>query len=144
MKTVLLVNVAATLLMCGVIWMVQLVHYPLFSEVGESTYVRYQNGHQTLITLLVGPLMLIEAGTALLLLAQPPQGVPAWMTWAGMALVAVVWGATFFLSVPQHAVLSAGFDAEAHRALVSSNWVRTLAWSGRGVLVLAMVALTMR
>ena len=51
---VLLANVAATLFMVGLIWMVQVVHYPLLDGVGEQNYVRYQQRHQSNITYVVG------------------------------------------------------------------------------------------
>ena len=51
---VLLANVAATLFMVGLIWMVQVVHYPLLDDVGEQNYVRYQQRHQSNITYVVG------------------------------------------------------------------------------------------
>jgi len=53
----LVVNVVATLLM---VWMVQIVHYRLFDDVGEQNYLRYQQRHQTNITCVVGPVMLIR------------------------------------------------------------------------------------
>jgi len=42
--------------------------------------------------------------------------------------------------VPLHGRLARGFDAIAHRRLVSTNWVRTGGWSVRGVLALLMTA----
>lgn len=34
--TILLANVVSTLFMVGLIWMVQIVHYPLFDDVGQE------------------------------------------------------------------------------------------------------------
>ena len=48
-----------------------------------------------------------------------------------------------FLSVPQHAVLARGFDADAHASLVTTNWVRTVAWSARGLMLLWIVERTL-
>ena len=44
------------------------------------------------------------------------------------------------LQVPQHRILEGGFDPAAHRFLVSSNWVRTIAWTARGVVALFLLA----
>ena len=55
--TILLANVVSTLFLVGLIWMVQVVHYPLFDDVGEPNYVSYQQRHQTSITYIVGPMM---------------------------------------------------------------------------------------
>ena len=53
--SVLLVNLVATLFLVGLIWMVQIVHYPLFDDVDEQSYVSYQQRHQSSITYIVGP-----------------------------------------------------------------------------------------
>lgn len=138
MKLLLLVHLGATLCLVGLIWTIQVVHYPLMGDVGSDAFGRYHAAHSTAISWLVIPLMLTELGTALLLLRYPFDGstVPAWV---GLVLLGVIWLSTALLQVPQHGVLASGFNAEAHRVLVLSNWVRTFAWSARGVLVLWMV-----
>ena len=45
--------------------------------------------------------------------------------------------------MPLHGRLAQGFDAVAHRRLVSTNWVRTAGWSVRGLLALLMTARVM-
>lgn len=137
---VLLVQAFASLALTGLIWCIQVVHYPLFAAVGRDEFVRYEADHARLITLVVGPLMLVELGAALWLVAMRPAGVPAWMAWTGLALVAAIWLSTAAIQVPCHAKLAAGFDPEVHARLVSSNWIRTVAWTARGVLALAMIA----
>jgi hypothetical protein len=143
-KTVLLVNLAATLVMVGVIWVVQIVHYPLFGRVGATSFAVYGLEHARRITYVVGPPMIVEAVTALLLLAVRPEGITLRQVWVGVALVVAVWASTFFVQVPLHNTLGGGFDDAAHRSLVLTNWVRTLAWTARGGLVLWMAAAAMR
>ena len=137
---VLLVQAFASLALTGLIWCIQVVHYPLFAAVGRDEFTRYEADHARLITLVVGPLMLVELAAALWLAAVRPAGVPAWMAWTGLALVAAIWLSTATIQVPCHAKLAAGFDAEVHARLVSSNWIRTVAWTARGLLALAMIA----
>lgn len=139
LRWLVLIHAAITLILVGLILTIQVVHYPLFNLVGESAQVAYQVAHQNAITLLVGPLMLTELGSGFLLLGARPAGVPAWMAVVGVALIGVVWFATLFLSVPQHSVLASGFNETAYRALVDTNWVRTIAWGLRGVLVVLMI-----
>jgi hypothetical protein len=135
-----LLNLAATLYMVGVIWFVQIVHYPLFGRVGEASFRAYASEHSRLTTYVVGPPMLAEAGTALLLVPLRPPGVPLWAALLGLALVGVIWTSTALLQVPRHSAFASGFDRSAWRGLVATNWVRTAAWSARGVLVLWMTA----
>jgi len=136
----LLVNVAATLFMVGVIWFVQAVHYPLFARVGEEGFPAYARAHARLTGLVVGPPMLLEAVTAVALVFSRPQGVPVSLPWAGLGLVVVIWLSTAILQSPRHTALGRGFDPASYRLLVASNWLRTAVWSLRGILVLAMVS----
>ena len=39
------VHAAATMAMVGLIWTVQVVHYPLFESVGAEAYPNYQSRH---------------------------------------------------------------------------------------------------
>ncbi len=137
---VLVVHLVTTQAMVGVIWFVQVVHYPLFGGVGAAEFRAYAAAHGRRTTWVVAPPMLLEVGTALLLVWRRPVAMPAWSAWAGLLLLAVVWGSTFGLQVPRHEELGAGFDARAHRRLVRTNWLRTTAWTARGALV-AWVAL---
>jgi hypothetical protein len=136
MRALWLVHLAATLLMVGIIWFVQVVHYPLFSKVGREAYPAYQSAHMASIAPLVLVVMGLELLTAFALLGERPSPFP--FLWAGVAfgLLMVAWFSTVFLQVPLHGRLSLSFDASAHRALVLTNWLRTFAWTGRGFIVL--------
>lgn len=120
--------------MTGLVWFVQLVHYPLMGDVGPAGFARYEQRHRQRTTWIVAPAMLFEAALAAWLLLHPPAGAPPWTAAAGAALLAGIWLSTFAVQVPLHAQLSAGFDPAAHRRLVATNWWRTLAWSLRSVL----------
>jgi hypothetical protein len=139
MHALLLANAVATLFMTGLIWFVQVVHYPLFARVGTEAFPAYSRAHQTLTTLVVGPPMLVEALTALLLVVSRPAQVSAWLAWTGLALVGVIWLSTAALQVPAHGRLVSGFDAEVGSFLVTTNWIRTVAWSARAAVVCAML-----
>lgn len=134
-KGILLLHFAATWFLVGLIWMVQVVHYPLFARVGSAEFVGYETAHASLISLLVGPLMLLELLIAIALVSLWPSSLPGWLGWLLLALLGAVWLTTLLVSVPLHARLAAGFDAEAHALLVGSNWIRTLAWTARGLLL---------
>ena len=140
----LLLQAFATFAMTGLIWFVQVVHYPLFRAVGAPGYAAYQAEHMRLTTLVVGPLMLLEAATALWLLLDRPAFVSPARAWTGLALLAVAWLVTAFLSVPRHEALRHGFDPSAHAALVATNWIRTAAWTARSVLLLLALRSALR
>jgi hypothetical protein len=131
-----LVHAAATWYMVGLIWFVQLVHYPLFGGVGAAGFPAYAAAHQRRTTWVVGPPMLAELASGGWLALKPPAGVGRGPFVAGLALLAAIWLSTALVQVPRHTVLGVGYDAGAHRTLVTTNWVRTAAWSARGALVL--------
>lgn len=141
---ILLIQLVSTWYMVGLIWMVQVVHYPMFDRVGTPEFPRYQADHSRLITPVVGFPMLIEITTAVALIVATWQS-PATRNWAIVAaiMLGVVWLTTAFVSVPCHSKLSAGFDSDAHRLLVLSNWVRTTLWTGRGLILSWLVFLAM-
>jgi hypothetical protein len=132
---IFVLNVLSTAAMTGLIWFVQVVHYPLFARVGAAEFVRYEGAHTSLTGFVVIPFMLLELATACALLWVRPEGFPLWAAWLGLGLVGLVWGSTFLLQVPQHEVLAGGFSANAHRLLVTTNWIRTAGWSARTILL---------
>ncbi len=136
---VLSVHVAATWIMVGVIWFVQLVHYPLFHYVEREAFRAFAADHQKRTTWIVLPTMLSELCTGVILCLVPWPTWPPWAPWFGLGLIGALWASTFFLQVPLHTRLSdQGYDPEVHARLVSSNWLRTFGWSFRGVLVFAL------
>ena len=138
----LLAHAGATCAMAGLIWFVQVVHYPLFGAVDPDTFRGYHRQHLRLTTLVVGPLMLAEAAAATAIVTLGLSSPT--LSWTGVGLLAIVWGATTWLSVPRHDELAHGFAVSTHAALVATNWIRTIAWTARAGLSLTMVAHSMR
>jgi len=136
----LLLHAFATLFMTGLIWFVQVVHYPLFVRVGVERFGRYEQDHMARTTWVVAPAMLLEGVCAAWIAIDQPAGAPKWLPALGLGLLVVVWGSTFLLQVPAHRALSKGFDERAAERLVSTNWIRTIAWSGRSAVALALLA----
>lgn len=130
-----LLHAAATWALVGLIWTVQLVHYPLLAGFDRTRFTELHAAHSDRITWVVAPLMLAELATAVLLALHLGGAV----AWAGLALAVTVWALTAFVSVPCHRVLAGGFDAVAHARLVRTNWLRTAAWSVRGLLAVVLL-----
>lgn len=130
----LISHAAATLYMTGVIWFVQIVHYPLFSRVGQPRSSEYAREHVRRTGRVVAGPMLAELASAVAV---------AWvvggpLAWIGLALVGVIWTSTWIWQVPAHRRLEAGFDAAAHARLTRTNWVRVVAWTARSVIALEL------
>ena len=139
MHFALLAHLASTLYMTGLIWFVQIVHYPLHGHVGEESFQNYQNLHVNWTGYVVGPPMLIEMVTTVYFIINPIAGIPYRAFIIGAALLLLVWGSTALLQVPFHNSLVHHFQADAHSKLVSSNWIRTLGWTARSGVVLYMI-----
>lgn len=139
LKLMLMAQLATTISMTGLIWFVQITHYPLFRDVGAQGFSIYERRHRFRTTCVVGPLMLTEALAAVLTFAA----VPIWVSFSvacwGAALLLVIWCSTAFLSVPQHERLCERFDSVAWSRLVATNWIRTVAWTARSLLLLFVV-----
>ena len=123
--------------MFGLIWFVQLVHYPLFLRADPGTFAAFEAEHATRTGWIAAPLMCFELGSALCLLRQSLR--PGQISFAeavlGLTLVLILWGSTVFLQIPLHNQLDCGYDPAVIERLVSTNWVRTVAWSLRAALV---------
>jgi hypothetical protein len=135
MLTVIYLHAVATLIMVGVIWVIQLVHYPLFQLVGRENFSAYERSHTIRIGFIVIPVMLLEAGTTGILVFLDGS----MLTLLGAGLLVLVWGATALLQVPCHEQLAVGFEESVWRRLVQTNWLRTIAWTARGGVALALL-----
>lgn len=137
---VLLLHVATTWGMVGLIWFVQLVHYPLLRQVGPQQFPEYEQRHCRQTTWVVAPLMFVELAAAIYLTAAPPAGKPPGVVWLGAALAATLWLSTSLVQAPLHRRLLLGYDDRLAERLVASNWFRTVVWTARGAIALYLVA----
>ena len=144
-RTLLVIHLAATLFMVGLIWTIHYVHYPLFAYVGESTYASFQAAHVERIGKLLFVPWLTEGITLLGILALAFLGghkmlrIPSVINGAAMAVVLVISG---FWSAPAHAKLADGFDKSLHDQLMTVNLIRTLAWTVCGICAVWIVLST--
>jgi hypothetical protein len=138
-EIVLLVQTGTVWFMVGFIWVMQVLHYPLFDRVGRDAFARYETDHNRRFGLLVGPGVVVAVATVVaLLVLQPPQ-IPIVAIGLQIVLLAVIIVSTARWQAPQHARLAKGFDQRAYDILVKSNWIRTIAWSVFGLLDLWLI-----
>jgi hypothetical protein len=130
----LLFHFGITSYLVGLIWVIQVVHYPLFREVGSDNFPHYERSHTQRISWVVALPMMAEAICAVSLVFVLRSGPLALYAWLGIGLLSVIWLSTATLQMPCHERLSRGFDPVTHRRLVASNWIRTAAWTVRGVI----------
>lgn len=108
------------------IWLVQLIIYPSFSYLSADRLADWHPRYTNLITLIVGPLMLVQVGLVGWELLRRPSGYVA----VSAGLVALMWAVTAFGAVPLHNAIAAGDASPATLAkLVNVNWYRTIGWT---------------
>lgn len=129
-------NLVLAAYMTGVIWLVQLVHYPLFAAVGGAQWPAYEAAHRRRITVVVGPAMLLAVAVAAALLISRP-GVPAA---ANLGLALALLAGTLAIFAPLHARLEAAWDPAVHHRLVGLNWWRTAGWTAQLAVAVLLVA----
>ncbi len=108
----------SVLFMTGVIWLIQLVHYPLMVYVKPEEFPVFHAEHSRWITVVVGPMMLLQLGTSFLI-----------NSYLAVLFSVAVFAATFFVSVPLHNQLAGGLDPTVLQQLVRTNWIRTILWT---------------
>jgi hypothetical protein len=118
-------NLAIAAALCGLIWTIQLVHYPLFALVGEAQWVAYGEAHRQRITWLVLPLMTANVAVAALLALREPDALRL----VNAALPAAIFLSTGLVYARLHGELAPRFAHDRLRLLVRLNWLRTAAWT---------------
>ncbi len=133
-SVIVLAHLVSTLFMVGMIWTVQLVHYPLMALVGPERFQAYEAAHSPRMAAVVMFPWAIQGITVAAMLITAPEGVPVLLIRAAAAAAAVPVLVTVIASIPAHARLADGYDRDAHRTLVRTNWIRTAGWTIHGVL----------
>jgi hypothetical protein len=139
-QLLLLANLVLTAFLTGLIWFVQVVHYPIFLKVKEADFALFHKAHTTTTSYVVVAPMLLELGLSGWMLLYSFPGFPAWLPWLAFGLVLAVWLVTFQVSVPLHNQLEREYSKAAITRLVNTNWLRTFLWTSRLALLVWMLA----
>ena len=129
----LIIHLIATSVMVGVIWIIQLVHYPSFHFIELKQYTTFQRFHMSRISYVVIPAMVTELFTLILIIIAMDQIDT--LVLASAILLIFIWliTAVFFSGV--HQKLTLGYDQTVVDKLVKLNWGRTLLWTLRLLLI---------
>ncbi len=131
----LLTHLFSCIFMCGLCWFVQIVHYPLFREIDPKDFAEYEQKNLR-TAFITGPMMLIELLTGVYLQYLNPNDV---LLWAGSIIIIIIWISTFVIQGPTHLKLTAGPDEKLFKVLIRSNWIRTIGWTFRSIIVIYML-----
>lgn len=133
----ILAHLAVCFFMTGLIWTIQLVHYPAFRFTDMSKFTEFTGFHERSITPITAIPMLLELITGAFLLYQFKDI----FFLINFVLIVCVWISTFFLSVPLHVKLTASRDEKLIEKLIFTNWPRTILWTLRSCLLFWWVSI---
>ncbi|MFZ8932312.1 MAG: hypothetical protein ACO20H_10435 [Bacteriovoracaceae bacterium] len=121
--------------MTGLIWLIQLVHYPSFHFISTENFKRFQEFHMRRISFIVIPVMLVEITTAIILFNNDSS----FYLLLNLLLNTLTFASTYLLSVPIHNKLTQGKDINMIKKLIFTNWPRTVFWSLRSLLLILTI-----
>ena len=133
MDLLFFLNVISAFLLTGVIWTIQIVHYPSFHYIDKLSFINFHHFHERRISIIVMPLMLIELTTSTALYINNMSSIVFALN---LLIVVMIWCSTFFVQVPIHSILSMKKDKKLIEKLVNTNWIRTFLWSMRMLLII--------
>jgi hypothetical protein len=131
MKKIIILTLFCSFFMTGVIWLIQLLHYPAFLLIEETQFLKFHQQHTNIMTMLVGPVMIVELSCSIYLAKNLDR---FWIM--QFLIVLLLWGLTFFVSVPLHNQLALGKNDVIINQLIMTNWPRTILWSLKSILIL--------
>ena len=130
------IHFLATSIMVGVIWVIQLLHYPSFHFIQKSDYSKFQQFHMSRISFIVVPAMIIEFITGIMMLQFGFSS--NFLFISSLFILLVIWVITLVFFTKMHQGLISGYNKLIVDRLISINWSRTLLWSIR-LLVLCYI-----
>ena len=120
-------------IMVGVIWVIQLVHYPSFHFIDKDIYDSFQKFHMNKISIIVIPVMILELATGFLLLIGNSKNI---LIIISFGILILIWGITGLFFSDAHGKLISGYNELIVNKLVSMNWIRTVLWTFKMILLL--------
>lgn len=123
-------------MMCGICWFVQIVHYPLFLAIRKEDFPVYEQKNFVTAYVTV-PTMVVEMLTGLYLLYQH-QGS---LQYLNLGLLGIIALSTVIFQVPMHLQLMKEVNVPLIHRLIKTNWIRTIAWTIRAVILFQLMNL---
>jgi hypothetical protein len=133
------IHLFTTLFMTGVIWYVQVVHYPYLAFTATSSASEAAEFHQRRTGYIVMPVMFLELGTGIFLLSSTWMMLFSQVFWLNLFLLLAIWAVTFLKFMPLHKALLKSLEPSLIKSLVTVNWIRTALWTIRAILLVSFL-----
>ena len=123
----------------------QIQHYGTYTFIGKENFKSYMNANNKaafIPAILPGMLMLI---LSIILMFFHPGFMTAWETVASLALNIIAFISTFkWQRKLQSDMANSGYDAEKIKLLISTNWIRTIAFILLGILTVSILIMAVK
>lgn len=138
------VALLSTVAMAGLMWFVQMIHYPLIVRVGQlasklgkasETAAALEHTTRTLPRAIF--MLVTELGSGLALLFVRPPAVPVWLVFVSLLPLIPIWYWTWGTCVPLHLALCERFNQRYGDRLLTVNLWRCVCWSARALCLIA-------
>jgi len=135
----LLINLLSTILIAGILWFVQLVHYPLFNEIPAKNFINYGYYHSRKVSGIIKPLFIVDFTTLILLLILLGSNLSTNLMIVNVTIFIITIVLTQIIFIPIHQKLSKSPNSQTISQLIRLNWIRTLIWSLKVVFMLIII-----
>ncbi len=128
-----LVHIVFSLYLFGVIWFVQVVHYPIFLYLNYDPAHNPFIFHQSRTGIAVMSAMAIELVSVVILMFIPYPNFFAVLILLIFTLL--IWITTFMIQVPCYNVLKREKNENVIYRLIWTNWLRTALWTFKAIYI---------
>lgn len=128
-----LAHIIVTAMLVAIIWIIQVLHYPTFRFIDPDKEIEFHKFHTFSISPIVAPLMVAE----LILVSLGLYFDFSILSIALLTIVVAIWLSTFLIQVPLHKELSNDYKSSIVERLIMTNWIRTICWTVKLVLMIA-------
>ena len=133
MVSILVIQLFCSLFMTGALWIKQIVMYPSLALIPSESFSCFEILRQKRVKWVLYPVVGTELFTGLVLMTQD-----SWIFKANFALILFIWFISFTVYYPIMRKLREGKDDELINNLVKINWLKTVAWSVKSILLLSL------
>ena len=130
--TLYFIQIVCNSYLVSLVFMTQFITYPTFLHIDKDKFSEYHRKYVNNISFIVAPVMLIE----LLTLSLIAYFSSEFLIIKSLILLFVIWLTTFFIMIPSHNRISKSFNKKEIISLTNYNWVRTILWSFKLLLII--------
>ena len=123
--TLYFIQIVCNSYLVSLVIMTQFITYPTFLDIDKDKFSDYHRKYVNNISFIVAPVMLIELLTLSLIAYLSSE----FLIIKSLFLLLVIWLTTLFIMIPSHNRISKSFNIKEIKSLINYNWIRTILWS---------------